>query len=132
MCAQQCAELLEQRRVKVGTVSIVKRYLSIVGGVSSNQAAMAKLMNTSERTLKRRLSEEGTTFRSLVMQARYEIAKELLETQAIPVGDIAERLGFSDSSSFSQAFKRWHGCGPQSYRKQTSAVSKQGTPNAAR
>ncbi|WP_247258257.1 helix-turn-helix domain-containing protein, partial [Pseudomonas moorei] len=132
MCAQQCAELLEQRRVKVGTVSIVKRYLSIVGGVSSNQAAMAKLMNTSERTLKRRLSEEGTTFRSLVMQARYEMAKELLETQAIPVSDIAERLGFSDASSFSQAFKRWHGCGPQSYRKQTSAFSKQGAPNAAR
>lgn len=93
---------------------------------------MAKLMNTNERTLKPRLSEEGTTFRSLVLQAGYEIAKELLETQAIPVGDIAERLSFSDASSFSQAFKRWHGCGPQSYRKQTSALSKQGSSNATR
>lgn len=132
MCAQQCADLLELRRVKVGTASIVRRYLSIVGGVSTNQAAMAKLMNTSERTLKRRLSEEGTSFRSLAMQARYEMAKEFLETNTIPVSDIAERLGFSDSSSFSQAFKRWHGCAPQSYRKQNSTLAKQGAPNATR
>lgn len=121
MCAQQCSELLEQRRVKVGTASVVRRYLGIVGGAPQNQGAMAKLMNTSERTLKRRLSEEGTSFRSLLMEARYAMAKELLAGNQLSVSEIAERLGFSDPSSFSQAFKRWHGCAPQSYRKQNAA-----------
>lgn len=78
---------------------------------------MAKLMNTSERTFKRRLSEEGTSFRSLLMEVRYAMAKELLESHSLSMRDIAERLGFSDASSFSQAFKRWHGCAPQNYQK---------------
>lgn len=118
MCTQQCSELLEQRRVKAGTASIVRSYLGIAGSVPPDQVAMAKLLNTSERTLKRRLSEEGTSFRSLLLEARYAMAKELLEGKQLPVSEIAERLGFSDPSSFSQAFKRWHGCAPQSYRKQ--------------
>ena len=96
---------------------MVRNYLKITGSVPPDQVTMAKLLNTSERTLKRRLSEEGTTFRSLLMEARYAMAKELLESNQLPVSAIAERLGFSDPSSFSQAFKRWHGCAPQSYRK---------------
>lgn len=117
MCAQQCSNLLEQRRVKTGTAGIVRKYLGIAGSVPPDQVSMAKLMNTSERTLKRRLSEEGTSFRALLMEVRYAMAKELLESNQLCMSEIAERLGFSDSSSFSQAFKRWHGCAPQSYRK---------------
>lgn len=121
MCAQQCSELLERRRVKAGTASIVRSYLGIAGSVPPDLVSMAKLMNTSERTLKRRLSEEGTSFRPLLMEARYAMAKELLEGNQLSVSEIAERLGFSDPSSFSQAFKRWHGCAPLSYRKQHAA-----------
>ncbi|MFV3014540.1 AraC family transcriptional regulator [Pseudomonas sp. Y39-6] len=117
MCAQQCSELLEKRRVKAGTAGIVRQYLSIAGSMPPDQVSMAKLMNTSERTFKRRLSEEGTSFRSLLMEVRYAMAKELLESHSLSMRDIAERLGFSDASSFSQAFKRWHGCAPQRYQK---------------
>ncbi|SDH94543.1 Helix-turn-helix domain-containing protein [Pseudomonas benzenivorans] len=120
MCTQQCGELLEKQRIKAGTASIVRNYLQITGSVPPDQVTMAKLLNTSERTLKRRLSEEGTTFRALLMEARYAMAKELLGSNQLPVSAIAERLGFSDPSSFSQAFKRWHGCAPQSYRKQNA------------
>ncbi|OJA24332.1 hypothetical protein BGV47_31550 [Burkholderia ubonensis] len=61
---------------------------------------MARLMNTSARKLKRRLLDEGTTFRALLGDERPTLT------------EVAERLGFSDLSSFSQAFKRWYGVAP--------------------
>ncbi|WP_415869213.1 helix-turn-helix domain-containing protein [Burkholderia ubonensis] len=57
-------------------------------------------MNTSARKLKRRLQDEGTTFRALLGDERPTLT------------EVAERLGFSDLSSFSQAFKRWYGVAP--------------------
>ncbi len=77
---------------------------------------MARLMNTSPRTLKRRLQEEGTTFRALLAQARGAMAETLLGDAGLSLADVAERLGFSDLSSFSQAFKRWYGVPPGAYR----------------
>jgi len=71
--------------VKAGTAGIVRQYLSIAGSMPPDQVSMAKLMNTSERTFKRRLSEEGTSFRSLLMEVRYAMAKELLEIDDHPI-----------------------------------------------
>ena len=65
---------------------------------------MARLMNTAPRTLKRRLQEEGTTFRALLAQARGAMAETLLGDARLSLAEVAERLGFSDLSSFSQAF----------------------------
>lgn len=73
-------------------------------------------MNTSPRTLKRRLQEEGTTFRTLLAEARGAMAEALLGDAHLPLTEVAERLGFSDLSSFSQAFKRWYGVPPGAYR----------------
>lgn len=77
---------------------------------------MARLMNLSPRTLKRRLQEEGTTYTALLADARGAAAKELLRDPSLPLGEIAVRLGFSDLSTFSQAFKRWYGVAPSIFR----------------
>jgi AraC-like DNA-binding protein len=74
------------------------------------------MMNTSARTLKRRLQEDGTTFRTLLNEARSAMAETLLSDAHLTLTEIAERLGYSDLSSFSQAFKRWYGVAPQVYR----------------
>lgn len=67
---------------------------------------MASLINLSERTLKRRLHQEGTSYRHLLEQSRSAAALELLGDPALKLTDIAEKLGYSDLSSFSQTFKR--------------------------
>jgi AraC-like DNA-binding protein len=77
---------------------------------------MARLMNTSERTLKRRLHDEGTTFRALLAESRSAMAETLLRESGLALGEIAERLGFADLSTFSQAFKRWYGVAPSAFR----------------
>lgn len=78
---------------------------------------MARLMNTSARKLKRRLQDEGTTFRALLAESRGAMAEALLGDARLTLTEVAERLGFSDLSSFSQAFKRWYEVAPGVFRK---------------
>ncbi|RQR22580.1 AraC family transcriptional regulator [Burkholderia sp. Bp9143] len=117
MCEQMCSQLVEARRARVGTSEMVRQYLTATpGNVPFSLEDMARLMNTSPRTLKRRLQEEGTTFRVLLAQARGAMAETLLGDAHLSLTEVAERLGFSDLSSFSQAFKRWYGVPPGTYR----------------
>lgn len=117
MCEQMCSQLLEARRARVGTSEMVRQYLGATPGPAPfSLEDMARLLNTSPRTLKRRLQEEGTTFRALLAQARGAMAETLLGDARLSLAEVAERLGFSDLSSFSQAFKRWYGVPPGAYR----------------
>ena len=77
---------------------------------------VARLLQLSERTLKRRLQDDGTSFRALLADARQQQARTLLADGALSLTDIAEQMGFSDLSSFSQAFKRWFGVAPSRMR----------------
>ncbi|WP_322061016.1 AraC family transcriptional regulator [Paraburkholderia sp. J63] len=117
MCEQMCKQLVEARRARVGTSAMIRHYLNAMwGGAPLSLEEMARMMNTSARTLKRRLQEEGTTFRALLDESRSAMTETLLSDARLTLTEIAERLGYSDLSSFSQAFKRWHGVAPQVYR----------------
>jgi AraC-like DNA-binding protein len=70
----------------------------------------------SSRTLRRRLDEEGTSFRSLLEEVRQALAEELLATGGLSLEEIAERLGYGEVSNFIHAFKRWKGVPPRQYR----------------
>jgi AraC-like DNA-binding protein len=112
-----CKQLLEARRVRVGTATLIRHYLSATSGSAPfSLEEMARLMNISTRTLKRRLQDEGTTFRTLLDESRGAMAEALLGDDRLTLSDIAQRLGFSDLSSFSQAFKRRYGVAPRVYR----------------
>jgi AraC-like DNA-binding protein len=78
---------------------------------------LAQHMGMSNRTLTRRLSEQGIQFRELVQRVQQEVARELLSTTANSVAEVAFQTGFSEQSAFSRAFKRWTGASPAAYRK---------------
>jgi len=121
MCEQMCRELLERRRAHVGTATLVQHYLGAQpAGLRPSLAALAGGLNMSERTLKRRLQGEGTSFRQIVVEARAGLAAELVRGGESTITEIAERLGYADLSSFSQAFKRWHGSAPENFRREAS------------
>lgn len=118
MCEQMCAQLLERRSAPQGATALVRQYLEAApSGSVPDLPSMARLSRTSVRTLKRRLQEEGTSYRQLQSQHRSARALELLGNPALSLTQIAERLGFSDLSSFSQSFKRWFGVAPSAYRQ---------------
>lgn len=118
MCEQACVQLMDSRRAHLGTAKIIEHYLGAsVPSAIPTLASFARLTNTSARTLKRRLQQEGTSFREVVARSRAHTAAELVRDPARPLTAIAERLGYADLSCFSQAFKRWHGVSPSTYRK---------------
>ncbi len=74
-------------------------------------------LNMSRRTLARKLKDEGVSFQDLVEQTKKNLSKNYLQQNDISINDIAYMLGFSETSAFSRAFKRWFGDNPQSFRK---------------
>lgn len=114
---QMCKKLIERRRVHLGTATMVRHYLHATSDTAPfSLDEMARLLHVSTRTLKRRLHEEGTTFQTLLDEARGALARALLGDPRLTLSEIADLLRFSDLSSFSQAFKRWHGMAPRTYR----------------
>jgi AraC-like DNA-binding protein len=77
---------------------------------------LASQFSISPATLKRRLKEEKTTLQSLKDACRGALAQSLLLDQNIAIGEIAQRIGFSDSPTFSRAFRQWTGSTPGKWR----------------
>jgi AraC-like DNA-binding protein len=77
---------------------------------------IAKQLHMHERTLNRRLREEGTTFRRELEEIRYEVARQLLADTMMPLSKIATALNYADAAAFSRAFKRWSGTTPAQWR----------------
>ncbi|KQQ13507.1 DNA-binding domain-containing protein, AraC-type [Methylorubrum extorquens] len=84
------------------------------GGGSAER--IAGLLSMHRRTLSRRLEAEGTTFRAVAHQGRFEIARLLIEHTDIPFVQIATALGFSEASAFTRAFQHWSGDSPSAWR----------------
>ena len=77
----------------------------------------AALMDTSVRTLARRLSACGLTYRELVDDVRFAAAKELLHQPDVRLSEIAWFVGFSDQSHFTRMCRRVGGLTPGQMRK---------------
>ena len=86
---------------------------------SMREAASA--LGLSERSLRRRLLEEGCTFTTLVEGLRLDMARAMLKDESRSVKQIAAELGFSELSAFHRAFKRWTGDTPVTFRARSKA-----------
>ena len=78
---------------------------------------IAKMNNTSARSVQRALKAEGTTFSKVLEQTRVKMAEELLETTDSTMSEIAQRLGYRHQGDFTRAFGHWAGVSPSEYRR---------------
>ncbi|MDF3931833.1 AraC family transcriptional regulator [Pseudomonas citronellolis] len=78
---------------------------------------VAEILHLSERTLQRRLQEEGGSYQQLLDDTRRELAQQYLATPHMTLLEIAYLLGFSEPSNFFRAFRRWFGVTPGEYRE---------------
>jgi AraC-like DNA-binding protein len=85
------------------------------------RSVLALALAVSERTLHRRLAEEGVSFQRLVDETRRELAEHYLSRPDISLADISYFLGFKDQGSFFRAMHRWFGMTPRQYRQRTRA-----------
>lgn len=83
------------------------------------------LVATPERTLKRRFkAATGTSLLDYVQNLRVEEAKRLLENTDLPMEEIGEQTGYSDTSFFRRLFKRLTGLTPSQYRRMFQPILK--------
>jgi AraC-like DNA-binding protein len=87
----------------------------VLGGMSSAEN-VALVFGIHERTLRKRLSAEGTSLQQLVSQTRFELAKQLLENTQLALAEIASALHFADAAVFSRAFRSWSQTNPREWR----------------
>lgn len=83
--------------------------------------AAAKKLCMYERTLHRKLREQGTSFQQELDDVRFEKARELLAGSAMPIARIATTLNYADTTAFSRVFKRWTGMSPSRWRDNNKA-----------
>jgi AraC-like DNA-binding protein len=83
-----------------------------------SQQQIAEALHVSNRTLQRKLKDEGTSFMDLLQNTRLQLAQKYLRHPNRSVVETAYLLGFSEPSTFSRAFKRWTGKAPADYRDQ--------------
>ncbi len=102
-----------QRSISEQVKWILKRLLA---GARPDVSAVARELGLSDRTLQRRIDDDGTTFRKLLLEARQEQAREYLNRPDIDVAEVAYLLGYEDSNSFYRAFRTWEGTTPSQLR----------------
>lgn len=88
----------------------------LLPGGEPRREAVAQALHLSERTLQRRLQEEGSSFQQLLDETRKELAGQYLAQADMALLEIAYLLGFADPSAFFRAFKRWYRLTPGEYR----------------
>jgi len=89
------------------------------GALAQGQAEpgrMAALLGVSERTLQRRLAEQGRSFSEVLEDFRREESARLLCERGLHLTQVASRLGYAEQTSFTRAFRRWTGTTPGAWR----------------
>lgn len=87
-------------------------------GTVPTLAEVATDLAMGERSLRRHLKDEGTTFHDVVDGVRLEVARHHIERADATIYELAFLLGYSEPSAFHRAFKRWTGQTPAAYREQ--------------
>jgi AraC-like DNA-binding protein len=101
-----------------GLASSVRRALhDALHGGRPDLASVARSLRMSQRTLQRRLREEGTSHQRLLDEERARLARHYVGQSSLSLQEIAFLLGFSDQPAFHRAFQRWTGEAPGQFRR---------------
>ena len=112
--ASALGELQARSSVKEQVKVVLKR--SLASG-RPELSDVARDLGLSERTLQRRITDEGATFRELLAEARQELGRQLLLDPSAEVDEVACLLGYQDTSSFYRAFRDREGMTPSRWRE---------------
>ena len=101
---------LSYRDQVAGTIS------PLLNGEAPRLETVARRLNTTPWSLRRRLQAEGVNFQQLLDQTRRELGEAYVRDTALTLGEIAYLLGFGSVGAFQRAFRRWTGEAPGQYR----------------
>jgi AraC-like DNA-binding protein len=112
-----CNELLETIKQKDSLVNEIQQILVSCAGDYPDIEMLAGAFKVSSRTLRRQLSNLGTSYQKILNKVRCQLSIEYLTRTEISIEDISNLIGFSDVTNVRHAFKKWVGKTPSFYRK---------------
>jgi AraC-like DNA-binding protein len=112
-----CDGQLADIEASLGFTGRVYRALRLLPGPGASMQAVAATLKMTDRTLRRHLADEGTSFSAIADQVRYSMATQQLQRPQVSVEQVAAVTGFSDPANFRRAFLRWTGMTPARFRR---------------
>ena len=117
MAREMCEQLLGEVNRAGGVAGDIRRLLVEHPGRHLSIEAVAAMLSMHPRALRRKLEAEDTSYRELLAEVRTRVAIEYLRKTAMTNEEIANRLGYSDATAFSHAFRRWTGRAASDFRR---------------
>jgi AraC-like DNA-binding protein len=114
---QQCQMLIAKLTSQGSFVDDVRLLILARPGYFPDIEHVAERMDMSTRTLRRRLQHEGSSYRRLLEEVRFGLAREYLANTQLPMEEVSRLLGYTESGNFSHAFRRWSGDSPSAWRQ---------------
>lgn len=111
----QLEQLTEAPSFKQQVTNSIRQHMPL--GVIVNQESVAQKLNTSVRTMQRKLKEEGSSYQQIFDNERRIRAEFLLKHSQCSLVEISQQLGYTEASSFSRSFKVWTGMTPGEFRE---------------
>jgi AraC-like DNA-binding protein len=122
--AHQFDLLVESYLSDLEETDIITRVRQVIieqlpSGICCRQS-VSKTLNLSTSSLQAKLSHENTNFQQLLDDIRKSMSLSYLDQKRVTITEIAFLVGFSDTSSFTRAFRKWTGQSPSEYRSNPS------------
>ncbi|WP_116368681.1 AraC family transcriptional regulator [Parahaliea mediterranea] len=121
-CEQVCGELLERFDRGERFAARVRRVL-LADGCDRGLRQVAASLGCHERTLHRRLQEEGTGFQQIKDDIQRDQVLVALQDTSLSINEVARRQGFDSPSNFRRAVRRWTGLAPLEWRRRLLGAS---------
>lgn len=112
ICQERVAEISPDNTILDRVKFLVRR--DIFNNISLDH--IAESLCLSPRTLRRHLRAHDTSYKELVEAERKRVSLIQVRKPEVSLEDLADKLGYSDASSFSRAFKRWYGMSPKNFK----------------
>ncbi len=116
LCEAQCEALLAQMHQAEGLIGDIRRILANRPGQYPGIEEVAQQLALGERTLRRRLLNENTTYKQVVLDFRMELASSYLRGEEMSIQEVAYVTGYADPSNFHRTFSKYHEMTPKQYR----------------
>lgn len=116
--ARECLTRLDNQLMSRKVADLIVQKLH---GWEPRREEIARMLCLGDRTLRRRLEDEGTSFQKILDDTRRELAQQYFAEQRYSVGEIAYMLGFTDQGTLFRASRRWFDVSPKQYQARYEA-----------
>ncbi|MBU3917041.1 AraC family transcriptional regulator [bacterium] len=116
-CTKQCEKALKELSESDELIDSIQRLIVNSPGISLKLDEISSKLGMSSRSLSRKLNSRDTTYQNILDKTRIGLAKEYLFQTDLSIDQIAELIGFSETTAFRRAFKRWTGSSASEFRK---------------